>query len=183
MSVDIEISIIKYNDVLVSVLKQYKDINSKYACLSPDEIRSGYDTMQEIIVKKKSEINQRRDYIKKCMINLEKCNISLEEMDEVLKKISFTSNNAKMSILHSLCKKTIDEYNMVMPEIPQLVYDFPFDEKEEIEKSINSMKNTYEKNTTEKSIGGKNKFSKRNNTKRKNYRAKNGNKKSKNGVL
>ena len=52
MSVDIEISIIKYNDVLVSVLKQYKDINSKYACLSPDEIRSGYDTMQEIIVKK-----------------------------------------------------------------------------------------------------------------------------------
>jgi len=182
MSVDIEISIIKYNDVLVSILKQYKDIYSKYDCLSPDEIRSGYDIMLKTIVKKKSEINQRKDYIKKCIINLEKCNIPLEEMDEVLNKISSTSNDAKISTFQSLCKNIIDEYNMVLPEIPRLVYDFPFNEKEEIEKSIISMKKTDE-NKSIHNIGGKNKFSKRNNTKRKNYRAKNGNKKSKNGVL
>jgi hypothetical protein len=100
-------------------------------------------------------------------------------MDKVLNKISFTSNNAKMSTFQGLCKKTIDEYNMVLPEIPRLVYDFPFNEKEEIEKSINSIKNTDENKTSDKSIGGKNKFNKRINTKRKKYRAKNGNNKSK----
>ena len=147
MSVDIDISILNYNNILVSVLKQYKDLNSKYACLSPDEIRSGYDSMQRAIETKITEINQRKDYIKKCIINLEKCNIPLEEMEEVVNEISFTSNGGKISTLHSICKKTIDEYNMVMPEIPQLVYDFPYDEKSEIEKSKNKSA----------SIGGKKK--------------------------
>ena len=54
-----------------------------------------------------------------------------------------------------------------MDEIEKTVFDFPYDEQDEIKKQ------------NHKSIGGKNKFSKRNNTKRKNYRAKNGNNKSK----
>jgi hypothetical protein len=132
MSFDIEKSILNYNNVLVSVLKQLNELNSKYACLSPDEIRSGYDTMQTAIEKRKSEINERKDWIKKCKSDLEKCNIPLEEMDKVLDQIRFTATGGKISTLYSLCKKTIEEYNIVMPEIPQLVYDFPYDEKEEI---------------------------------------------------
>ena len=175
MSAEIEQSIINHNKVLVSVLKQYKELSSKYDLLTPDEIRNGYNTMQEIIEKKMREINERKDYIKKCIIDLEKCNILLDEMVEVLDEISCTSNGGKVSTLHGLCKKTVREYNMVMPETERLVYDFPFNEKEEIKRSINSIKNT------DKSIGGKNKLSKRNNTKRKKCRvkAKNRNNKSK----
>jgi len=162
MSVDIDISILNYNNILDSVLKQYKDLHSKYACLSPDEIRSGYDTMQRAIETKISEINQRKDYIKKCIINLEKCNITLEEMDEVLNEISKTSNRGMVSTIHALCKDTIKDYHITMPEIPRLVYDFPYNENEEIEKSINSMKNTdenWESNYNESSdnISGGNK--------------------------
>ena len=52
MSAEIEQSIINHNKVLVSVLKQYKELSSKYDLLTPDEIRNGYNTMQEIIEKK-----------------------------------------------------------------------------------------------------------------------------------
>ena len=78
MSAEIEQSIINHNKVLVSVLKQYKELSSKYDLLTPDEIRNGYNTMQEIIEKKMREINERKDYIKKCIIDLEKCNILLD---------------------------------------------------------------------------------------------------------
>lgn len=185
MSADIEGAISNHNKVLVSVLTKYKELSSKYALLTPDEIRIGYDTMQGAIETRMREINERRDYIKKCIIDLEKCNIPLDEMEDVLKAIGCTSNGGKISTLHGLCKKTIREYNMVMPETERLVYDFPFNEKDEIKNSINSIKNTDEKKesdkneTSDKSIGGKNKFNKRINTKRKKYRAKNGNNKSK----
>jgi hypothetical protein len=166
MSAAIEEAILNYNKVLVSVLEQLKEVNSKYACVDPEDVRNSYDTIHGIIEKKTTEINERKDYIKKCIKDLEKCNEPIAEMEKVLKKIGKTSNRGRVGTLFALCKQTIKENDITMDEIEKMVSDFPYDEKNEIEKSKKSA-----------SRGGKNKFSKRNNTKRKSYRAKNVNNK------
>jgi hypothetical protein len=163
MSVAIEEAISNHNKVLVSVLEQLKEVNSKYACVNPEDVRNSYDTMHGIIEKKTTEINERKDYIKKCIKDLEKCNEPIAEMEKVLKKIGKTSNRGRVGTLFALCKQTIKENEIPMDEIEKMVSDFPYYEKNEIEKSKKSA-----------SRGGK-----RNNTKRKSYRAKNGNNKSK----
>ena len=174
MSAAIEEAISNHNKVLVSVLKQLKELNSKYLCVNPAEIRKSYDVMQDFIESRISEINERKEYIKKCIKDLEECNKLIEEMEEALKKIGETSNNTRVGTLFGLCKQTIKENNITMDEIEQMVSDFPYDEQNEIKKY------TEQNDNNDNNInGGKNKFSKRNNTKRKNYRAKNGNNKSK----
>jgi hypothetical protein len=170
MSTSIEESILNYNKVLLAVLEQLKDVNSKYACVNPEDVRNRYDTMRAIIETKITEINERRDYIKKCIDDLEECKTPLAEMEIVLKEISETSNRGRVGTLFGLCKQTIKENKISMDEIEEMVSNFPYDE-------LNDIKKYNEQN--DKSIGGKNKFSKRNNTKRKNYRAKNVNNKSK----
>ena len=171
MSAAIEQSILNHNKVLVSVLKQLKEVNSKYACVNPSDVRNSYDTMRGIIETKINEINERKDYIKKCIKDLEECNKPIAEMESVLKEMSETSNKGRTGTLFGLCKQTIKENNISMDEIEEMVSNFPYEEQDEIKKYNEQ---------NDKNIGGKNKFSKRNNTKRKNYRAKNGNNKSKN---
>jgi len=170
MSADIEESILNHNKVLVSSLEQLKEVNSKYACVNPASVRNSYNTMSGIIETKITEINETKDYINRCIKDLEKCNEPLKEMEKVLKEMSETSNRGRLGTLQGLCKQTIKENNISMDEIEKMVVGFPYDENEEIKKYNEQ---------NDKSIGGKNKFSKRNNTKRKNYRAKNGNNKSK----
>jgi len=170
MSAAIEEAISNHNKVLVSVLEKLKDLHSKYVCVNPADIRKSYDVMQDFIEERISEINERKELIKKCINDLGECNKLIEEMEEVLKKIGKTSNDARQGTLFGLCKQTIKENNISMDEIEKMVSDFPYDEQNEIKKYNEQNDN---------GIGGKNKFSKRNNTKRKNYRAKNGNNKSK----
>jgi len=170
MSAAIEEAISNHNKVLVSVLEKLKDLHSKYVCVNPADIRKSYDVMQDFIDSRISEINERKELIKKCINDLGECNKLIEEMEEVLKKIGKTSNDARQGTLFGLCKQTIKENNISMDEIEKMVSDFPYDEQNEIKKYNEQNDN---------GIGGKNKFSKRNNTKRKNYRAKNGNNKSK----
>lgn len=169
MSAAIEESIVNHNKVIVSVLEQLKAVYSKYVCVNPADVRNSYDTIRGIIETKITEIKERKDYIKKCVKDLEECNKPLGEMEKVLKKMSKTSNRGRVGTLHGLCKQTIKQNEIPMDEIEQMVSDFPYDEKSEIEKSKKKSA----------SRGGKNKSSKRNNTKRKTYRAKNGNNKSK----
>ena len=181
MSAAIEEAISNHNKVLVSVLEKLKDLHSKYVCINPADIRKSYDVMQDFIESRISEINERKELIKKCIKDLEECNKPIEEMVEVLKKIGITSNDARQGTLFGLCKQTIKENDITMDEIEKMVSDFPYDEQNEIKKYTEQNDNN--DNNDNNINGGKNKFSKRNNTKRKNYRAKNGNKKSKNGVL
>ena len=89
MSTSIEESILNYNKVLLAVLEQLKDVNSKYACVNPEDVRNRYDTMRAIIETKITEINERRDYIKKCIDDLEECKTPLAEMEIVLHLFSF----------------------------------------------------------------------------------------------
>jgi hypothetical protein len=126
--------------------------------------------MQDFIESRISEINERKEYMKKCIKDLEECNKPIEEMEEVLKKIGEASNDARKGTLFGLCKQIIKENKIPMDEIEEMVSNFPYNEQNEIKKYNEQNDN---------GIGGKNKFSKRNNTKRKNYRAKNGNNKSK----
>ena len=170
MSDTIEQSISNYNKQVYDALEQLKRVNSKYGCVNPDELRKSYDTMHVIIEKKEKEFKERKDYINKCINDLEKCKKTIEEMEKVLIEIGITSNNAMVGTLHGLCRQTIKENEISMDEIEEMVSNFPYDEQNEIKKY---------KEQNDKSIGGKNKFSKRNNTKRKKYRAKNGNNKSK----
>jgi hypothetical protein len=170
MSAAIEEAISNHNKVLVSVLEKLKSLHSKYVCVNPADIRKSYDVMQDFIEERISEINERKELIKKCINDLGECNKLIEEMEEVLKKIGNTSNDARQGTLFGLCKQTIEENNISMDEIEKMVYDFPYNEQNEIKKYNEQNDN---------GIGGKNKFSKRNNTKRKNYRAKNCNNKSK----
>ena len=134
MSAAIEEAISNHNKVLVSVLEQLKQVNSKYACVDPEDVRNGYDTMHGIIEKKITEINERKDYIKKCIKNLENCNEPIAEMEKVLKKIGKTSNRGRVGTLHGLCKQTIKQNEIPMDEIEEMVFGF-HDEKKEIEKS------------------------------------------------
>jgi hypothetical protein len=46
MSAAIEQSILNHNKVLVSILEQLKELNSKYACVNPADVRNSYDTMR-----------------------------------------------------------------------------------------------------------------------------------------
>ena len=170
MSAAIEETISSHNKILVSVLKQLEDLYSKYACVEPEDVRNSYDTMHGIIEKKTTEIKERKEYIKKCIKDLEKCNEPIAEMEKVLKKIGKTSNRGRVGTLHGLCKQTIKEHKIPMDEIEEMVSNFPYDEKNEIEKS----KKSASRGKKSASHGGK-----RNNTKRKSYKAKNGNNKSK----
>ena len=170
MSDAIEEAISSHSKVLVSVLEKLKDLYSKYVCVNPADARKSYDVMQDFIESRISEINERKELIKKCIKDLEECNKPIEEMEEVLKKIGETSNNTRVGTLFGLCNQTIKENNITMDEIEEMVSNFPYDEQNEIKKYNEQNDN---------GIGGKNKFSKRNNTKRKNYRAKNGKNKSK----
>ena len=95
MSAAIEESILNYNKVLVSVLEQLKEVSSKYACVNPEDVRNSYDTMHGIIETKINEINERKEYIKKCIKDLEECNKPIAEMEKVLHLFSF-----KMPILN-----------------------------------------------------------------------------------
>jgi hypothetical protein len=174
MSAAIEESILNYNKVLVSVLEQVKKVSSNYACVNPEDVRNSYDTIHGIIETKITEINKRKEYIKKCIKDLEECNKLIAEMEKVLKEIGETSNKGRVGTLFALCKQTIKENDITMDEIEKMVSDFPYDEQNEIKKYKEQNDNN-DNNIN----GGKNKFSKRNNTKRKNYRAKNCNNKSK----
>jgi hypothetical protein len=51
-------------------------------------------------------------------------------MEKVLEEISDISNSGRVSTMHALCKETIREYNISMPEIQRLVYDFTYYENE-----------------------------------------------------
>ena len=170
MSAAIEEAISSHNKVLVSVLEKLKELNSKYACINPADIRKSYDVMQDFIESRISEINERKEYSKKCIKDLEECNKPIAEMEKVLKKIGKASNDARQGTLFGLCKQTIKEHKIPMDEIEEMVSNFPYDEKNEIEKS----KKNASRGKKSASHGGK-----RNNTKRKSYRGKNGNNKSK----
>uniref|UniRef100_A0A6C0JF95 Uncharacterized protein n=1 Tax=viral metagenome TaxID=1070528 RepID=A0A6C0JF95_9ZZZZ len=132
MSAAIEESILNHNKVLVSVLEQLKEVNSKYACVNPADVRNRYDTMHGIIETKITEINERKDYIKKCINDLEECKKPIAEMEKVLKEIGETSNKGRVGTLFGLCKQTIKENEISMDEIEQMVSDFPYDEQNEI---------------------------------------------------
>jgi hypothetical protein len=129
MSAAIEEAISNHNKVLVSVLEQLKEVNSKYACVNPEDVRKSYDVMQDFIESRISEINERKDYIKKCINDLQECKKLIAEMEKVLKKISKTSNRGRVGTLFALCKQTIKENEIPMDEIEKMVSDFPYDEK------------------------------------------------------
>ena len=123
--------------------------------------------------KKIIEINEGKDLINKCINNLENCKNSLSEIENVSKEIIDASNKGRVGTLFGLCKQTIKERKIPMNEIEETVFGFPYDEKDEIEKFYNSIKNI-QVIEVGNNVGGKN------NTKRKNYIAKNvNNKKSK----
>ena len=128
MSDDIEQSILNFNKALVSVLEQLKEVNSKYACVDPPDLRNGYDTMRGIIEKKTNEINERKDYINECINDLEECKKTIAEMEQVLEEISITSNRGRIGTLHGLCKELIKQNKVPMNEIEETVFNFPYDE-------------------------------------------------------
>jgi hypothetical protein len=162
MSVTIEQSISDYNKVIDDAVEQLKVIHSKYVCAKPEDLREYYVRTREIIDKKTIEINEGKDYINECINNLKKCKKSIEEMEKVIDKISKISNSGRIGTLHGLCRQTIKQNEIPMDEIEKTVFDFPYDEQDEIKKQNGN------------STGGKNKFSKR-----KKYTAKKGNNKSK----
>jgi hypothetical protein len=160
--VAIEQSISDYNKVIDDAVEQMKVIHSKYVCAKPEDLREYYDRTREIIKKKTNEINEGKHNINECINNLKKCKKSIAELEKVIDKISKTSNSRRIGTLHGLCRQTIKENKISMDEIEKTVFDFPYDEQDEIKKQNGN------------STGGKNKFSKR-----KKYTAKNGNNKSK----
>lgn len=173
MSADIERSISTYNKVLTTTLEKTKRIHSGYVCKNPEWLRKNYDRTIESIEEKTIEINESKDFINKCINNLENCKNSLSEIEKLTKEIIDASNKGRVGTLFGICKQTIKENKIPMNEIEETVFGFPYDEKDEIEKFINSIKNIQVKEVVN-NVGGKN------NTKRKNYRAKNvNNKKSK----
>jgi hypothetical protein len=173
MSVAIERSISSYNKVLTTALEKIKEIYSGYVCKDPEWLRNTYDGTRRAFEKKTIEINEGKDLINKCINNLENCKNLLSEIENVSKEIIDTSNKGMVGTLFGLCKQTIKENKIPMNEIEETVFGFPYDEKDEIEKFYNSIKNIQVKEVGN-NVGGKN------NTKRKNYRAKNvNNKKSK----
>ena len=132
MSDTIEQSILNYNKLIVDALEQLKEVNYKYVCVNPEDLRTRYDTMREIIERKTSEFNERNDYINKCINDLEKCKETIAEMEKVLKEIGQTSNNGRVGTLHGLCRQTIEEHRISMDEIEEMVSKIPYDEQTEI---------------------------------------------------
>jgi hypothetical protein len=178
MSSTIEESILNYNKIIDAALGQLKVVYSNYQCTNPELLRKNYEISREIIERKKNEINDRKDYINECINNLEKCKKSMAEMEKVLEGISITSNTGRVGTLLALCKESITQSQLPMDEIEETVFNFPYDEKNEIQKYRESIENINIKER-DNSTGGKNMFSKRNNTKRRKYIAKNRNNKSK----
>jgi hypothetical protein len=162
MSDTIEQSISNYNKVIDDAVEQMKVIHSKYVCAKPEDLREYYDRTREIIEKKTIEINEGKHYINECINNLKKCKKSIAEMEKVIEKISKTSNSGRIGTLHGLCKELIKQNEIPLDALEKTVFDFPYDEQDEIKKQNSN------------STGGKNKFNKR-----KKYTAKNGNNKSK----
>ena len=134
MSVTIEQSISDYNKVIDDAVEQMKVIHSKYVCAKPEDLRKYYDRTREIIEKKTIEINERKDYINACINNLEKCKNSIAEMEKVIEEISKTSNSGWIGTLHGRCRQTIKENEIPMDELEKTVFDFPYDEQDEIKK-------------------------------------------------
>jgi len=64
MSAAIKKAISNHNNVLDSILEQLKEVNSKYECVDPEDLRGKYGTMNGIIEKKTNEINESKNYIK-----------------------------------------------------------------------------------------------------------------------
>jgi len=149
-------------------LEQLKKIYSVKLCKNPDQLRNTYDRDIADFEKKTIEINIGKVFINDCINTLENCKNLLLEIEKVLKEIIETSNTGRVGTLFGICKQTIKENKIPMDENEETVFSLPYDEKDEIEKFINSIENIQLKE------GGKN------NTKRKNYIAKNvNNKKSK----
>jgi len=173
MSAGIERSISSYNTVLTTALKKIEEIYSGYVCKEPEWLRKTYDKTSAAFEKKITEITDGNNLINKCINDLENCKTLLLEIENVSKEIIATSNTGMVGTLFGICKQTIEENNIPMNEIEETVFRFPYNEKYEIEKFINSMENIQVQEVSN-NVGGKN------NTKRKNYRAKNvNNKKSK----
>lgn len=178
MSSAIKEAISKYNKVITTALKKLEGLHSRYVCENPELLRKNYDKAIETIENKTIEINETKSYINECINNLENCKNTLSEMEKVMKEIIGTSNGARVGTLFGLCKQIIKENNFPMDEIEETVFNFPYDEKNEIEQFKKSIQNIGVKeivnNVGVNNVGGKN------NTKRKNYIAKNvNNKKSK----
>jgi chromosome segregation ATPase len=136
MSDTIQQAISNYNKVIVDALEQMKVIHSKYVYANPEDLRKYYDRTREIIEKKTIEINERKDYIDECINNLEKCKNSIAEMEKVIEKISITLNAGMVGTLHGLCKELIKQNKIPMDEIEETVFNYHYDEKNEIEKVI-----------------------------------------------
>jgi hypothetical protein len=136
MSDTIQQSISNYNKVIDDAVEQLNVINSKYVCANPEDLREYYDRTREIIKKKTIEINEGKDYINECINNLEKCKNSIAEMEKVIEKISITSNAGMVGTLHGLCKELIKQNKIPMDEIEEIVFNYHYDEKNEIEKFI-----------------------------------------------
>jgi hypothetical protein len=167
MSSTIEQSITNYNKIIDNALEQLEWVLSQYVCAEPELLRQDYQTTTRIIDTKTNEINERRHYINECINNLEKCKNSMAKMENVLEEIGKSSNAGLVGTLHGICKGLIKTNKIPMNEIEETVFNFPYDEKTEIQKfreSIAKIDVTESYNT----IGGKNIISKRNNTKRKN---------------
>lgn len=132
----IQQAISNYNKVVVDALEKMEVIHSKYVCANLVDLRKYYDRTREIIEKKTIEINERKDSINECINNLEKCKNSIAEMEKVIEKISITSNTGRVGTLHGLCKELIKQNKIPMDELEQTVFDFHYDEQNEIEKFI-----------------------------------------------
>jgi len=199
MSAAIKKAISDHNNVLNSVLEQLKQVNSKYECVDPEDLRDKYGTMNRIIEKKTNEINESKDYIKKCIKELEECNKPIAEMEILLKtKINERKDYIKKCINDLIkdleeCNKPIAEIEKVLEEISKTSNrgmvgtlqglckqtikqnKIPMDEIEEMVFGFHDEKNEIKKSKKKSASRG----GKRNNTKRENYIAKNGNNKSK----
>jgi hypothetical protein len=136
MSVTIEQSISDYNKVIDDAVEQMKVIHSKYVCAKPEDLREYYDRTREIIEKKTIEINEGKHNINECINNLKKCKKSIAELEKVIDKISKTSNSRRVGTLHGLCRQTIKENKISMDEIEKTVFDFPYDEQDEIKNKM-----------------------------------------------
>lgn len=182
MSAGIERSILSYNNVLTTALKKIEEIYSGYVCKEPVWLRNTYDKTSAAFEKKTIEITEGNNLINKCINDLENCKKLLSKIENVSKEIIATSNTGMVGTLFGICKQTIEENNIPMNEIEETVFRFPYNEKYEIEKFINSMENIQVKevdnNVVDNNVVGNNAGGK-NNTKRKNYREKKGYNKSK----
>jgi hypothetical protein len=159
MSDSIEQSISKYNKEINDQLKQMNEIYGEYSGLSPEELRKSYNVMVAQFENQTTEMDKRKDYIQKCINGLEECKNSIVEIEKVLVKMSMIANDGRIGTLHGISRQTIKENQIGMDEIGETVFNFPYNERDEIKKNHKS-KSSGGKNKFKKSRGGKNKFSK-----------------------